>query len=140
MPVFLLTQLFIANLVSGRQLTQLFCVKLTKVQRYLFIAALTISVQPSIFRYQAEFSYKVVLKYLLSCCQKSLTNYMPQLEIIMLSILQSLYILLTKPSTSSSINSPVTKIKYYILVRQSIITKIYLYVLLQHWHTNSIVI
>ena len=77
MPVLLLTWLFIANLVSSRQLTQLSYIKLTKAQRYLFTAALIISVQPSIFRYQAKLSRKVVLRRSLSYCQKSLTNYMP---------------------------------------------------------------
>ena len=66
MPVLLLTQLFIVNLVSSRQLIQSSYIKLIKVQRYLFMAVLTISVQLFIFRYQAEFNYKVVLKRLFS--------------------------------------------------------------------------
>ena len=140
MPMLLLTWLFIANLVSSRQLTQLSYIKLIKAQRYLFMAALTISVQLFIFRCQAKLSYKVVLRCLLSHRQKLLTNYMPQLEIIVLGALQSLYILLTKPLTSSSIISPITKIRHYILVRRSIITRIYLYTLPWHQHTSSIVI
>ena len=140
MPVFLLTQLFIANLVSSRQLTQLSCIKLIKVQRYLFIAMLTISVQLSISRYQAEFSYKVILRHLLSCYQKSLINYMPRSEIIVLGAPQSLYILLIKLLTSSSIKSPVTRTRYYILVRRSIIIRIYSYTLPQRQYTGSVII
>ena len=76
MPILLLTQLFIANLASSRQLTQLSYIKLTKVQRYLFIVALIILVQLSISRCQAKLSYRVILRRLLSRCQKSLINYM----------------------------------------------------------------
>ena len=129
MPVLLLTQLFIANSVSGKQSTQLSYIKLTKAQRYLFTAVLTILVQPSVSGYQAKLSYKVILRRSLSCCQKSLINYMPQLEIIVLSILWSLYILLIKPLTSSSVKSPITRIKCRILVRRSIIIRICLYTL-----------
>ena len=136
----LLTWLFVANLVSGKQLTQLSYIKLIKAQRYLFMAALIILVQLSVFRYQAKLSYKVVLRRLLSRCQKLLINYIPHLEIIMLSALQSLYTLLTKLLTSSSIKSPTTKTRYYILVRRSIIIRIYLYTLLQHWYTSSVII
>ena len=136
----LLTWLFIVNLVSSRQLTQLSYIKLIKAQRYLFTVALTISVWLSIFRCQAELSYKVILRHLLSCRQKSLINYMPRLEIIILSALQSLYILLIKLLTSSSIKSPVTKIRYYILVRRSTIIKIYQYALPQRWYTGSVII
>ena len=104
------------------------------------MAALIISVQPSISRCQAKLSYKVILRRLLSCRQKSLINYIPRLEIIVLSALQSLYTLLTKLLTSSFVKSPVTRIRYYILVRRSIITRIYLYALLQRQHTSSIII
>ena len=104
------------------------------------MAALTILVQLSIFRYQAELGYKVVLRRLLSRCQKSLTNCVPQLEIIMLSALQSLYTLLTKPLTSSSVKSPVTKIRCYILIRRSTITRICSYALPWRQHTGSVVI
>ena len=140
MPVLLLTQLFIANSASGKQLTQLSYIKLTKAQRYLFIAALIISVWPSISRYQAKLSHKVVLRRLLSCRQKLLTNCVPRLEIIVLGALQSLYILLIKLLTSSSVKSPVTKTRYYILVRRSTITRICLYTLLQYQHTSSVII
>ena len=136
----LLTWLFIANLVSSKQLTQSSYIKLTKVQRYLFIVALTILVQLSISRYQAKLSYKVVLRRSLSYRQKSLINYMPRLEIIVLGIPWSLYILLTKLLTSSSIKSPITKIRYYILVRRSIIIRIYLYTLPQRQYTGSVII
>jgi len=47
----------------------------------------------------------------------------------MLSALWSLYTLLTKPLNSSSVKSPVTRIRYYILVRRSIIIRICLYAL-----------
>ena len=140
MPILLLAQLFIVNLVSGRQLTQLSYIKLIKVQRYLFTATLIILVQSSISRYQAKLSYKVILRRLLSRRQKSLINYIPRLEIIMLSILQSLYTLLIKPLTSSSIKSPVTRIRCYILVRRSIITRIYLYTLPWRQYTSSVII
>ena len=140
MPVLLLTWLFIANLASGRQLTQLSYIKLIKVQRYLFTAVLIILVQPSVSRYQAKLSLKVILRRLLSRRQKLLINYMPRLEIIVLSTPQSLYTLLTKPLTSSSIKSPVTRIRCYILVRRSIIIRIYLYTLPQHQYTSSVII
>jgi len=58
----------------------------------------------------------------------------------MLGILWSLYILLTKLLTSSSIKSPVTRIRCYILVRRSIIIRICLYALPWRWYTSSIVI
>ena len=140
MPVLLLTWLFIVNSASGRQLTQLSYIKLIKAQRYLFTAALIILVQPSIFRCQAELSLKVVLRRLLSRRQKLLINYMPQLEIIILGALQSLYTLLIKPLTSSSIKSPITRIRYRILVRRSIIIRICLYALPWRWYTSSVVI
>ena len=140
MPALLLTQLFVANLVSSRQLTQLSYIKLIKVQRYLFTAALIISVQPSVSRYQAKLSRKVILRRLLSRCQKSLINYIPRSEIIVLSVPQSLYILLIKLLTSSSIKSPITKTRYYILVRRSIIIRIYLYTLPQRQYTGSVII
>ena len=68
MPTLLLTQLFIANLVSSRQLTQSSYIKLIKAQRYLFMAVLIILVQPSVSRCQAELGYKVILRHLLSYC------------------------------------------------------------------------
>ena len=140
MPVLLLIQLFIVNFVSSRQLTQLFYIKLTKVQKYLFTAALTILVQPSVSRYQAKLSRKVILRRLLNRYQKSLINYMPRSEIIVFGALWSLYILLIKLLTSSSIKSPITKTRYRILVRQFTIIRIYIYALLQYQYTNSIVI
>ena len=140
MPMLLLTQLFIANLVSSRQLTQLSYIKLIKAQRYLFMVALIILVQPSVSRCQAKLSYKVVLRRLLSYRQKSLINYIPRLEIIVLSAPWSLYILLIKLLTSSFIKSPITRIRYYILVRRSIIIRIYLYALPWRQYTSSVII
>ena len=140
MPVLLLTQLFIVNLVSSRQLIQSSYIKLIKVQRYLFTAVLMILVQLFVFKYQAKFSCKIILKCLFSYYQKSLINYIPRLKIIILSTLQSLYILLIKLLTNSSIKSPVTRIRCCILVRRSIIIKIYLYTLPQCWHTSSVII
>ena len=140
MPMFLLTQLFIANLVSGRQLTQLSYIKLIKVQRYLFTVILIILIQPSVFGYQAELSYKIILRCLLSRRQKLLINCMLRLEIIVFGVPQSLYILLIKPLTSSFIKSPITKIRCCILVRRSIIIRICLYALLWRQHTSSVVI
>ena len=136
----LLTQLFIVNSASGRQLTQLSYIKLIKARRYLFTVALIILVWPSVSRCQAKLSLRVVLRRLLSRRQKSLINCVPRLEIIVLSALQSLYMLLTKPLTSSSIKSPVTRIRCYILVRRSIIIRIYSYTLLQYWHAGSVII
>ena len=104
------------------------------------MAALIILVQLSVSRCQAKLSYKVVLRRLLSHCQKSLINYVPQLEIIMLSAPWSLYTLLTKPLTSSFIKSPVTRTRYYILVRRSTITRICLYTLPWRQHTSSVII
>ena len=104
------------------------------------MAALIILVQPSVSRYQAKLSRKVVLRRLLSRRQKSLINYMPRSEIIVFSIPQSLYILLIKPLTSSSIKSPITRIRYYILVRRSIIIRIYSYTLPQRQYTGSVII
>ena len=140
MPMLLLTWLFIANLVSSKQLTQSSYIKLIKARRYLFTAALTILVWPSVSRCQAELGYKVVLRRSLSRYQKSLTNCIPRLEIIVLGALQSLYILLTKLLTSSSVKSPVTRTRCHILVRQSIIIRICLYALPWRWHTGSVVI
>ena len=74
MSVLSLTWLFIVNSVSGKQLTQLSYVKLIKARRYLFMAALTILVQPSVSGCQAKLSYKVVLRRSLSYRQKSLIN------------------------------------------------------------------
>jgi len=48
--------------------------------------------------------------------------------------------LLIKPLTSSFVKSPVTGIRYCILVRRSIITRICLYALPWRWHTSSVVI
>ena len=104
------------------------------------MAVLIILVQPSVSRCQAELGCKVVLRRLLSCCQKLLTNYIPRSEIIVLGALCSLYILLTKLLTSSSIKSPVTRMRCCILVRRSIITRICLYALPWRWHTGSVVI
>ena len=137
MPILLLTQLFIINLVSSRQLIQSSYIKLIKVQRRLFTVALIILVWPSVSRCQAKLSLKVVLRRLLSRRQKLLINYIPRSEIIVLGTPQSLYILLTKPLTSSSIKSPITRTRYYILVRRSIIIRIYSYTLPQHQYTSS---
>ena len=104
------------------------------------MAALIISVQPSVFRYQAKLSYKVILRRSLSCYQKLLINYMPRLEIIVSGTLQSLYILLTKLLTSSSIKSSITRIRYRYLVIRSIIIRICLYILPQYQYTGSVVI
>ena len=104
------------------------------------MAALIISVQPSVSRCQAKLGCKVILRRLLSRRQKLLINYMPRSEIIVLGVLQSLYMLLIKLLTSSSVKSPVTGIRCHILVRQSIIIRIYSYTLPQRWHTGSVVI
>ena len=136
----LLTQLFVVNLVSGRQLTQSSYIKLIKARRYLFTAALIILVQLSVSGCQAKLGYKVVLRRLLSCRQKSLINCVPRLEIIVLGILQSLYILLIKLLTGSYVKSPVTGTRCCILVRRSIIIRIYLYALPWRQHTSSVVI
>ena len=74
MPILLLTWLFVVNLASGRQLTQLSYIKLIKARRYLFTVVLTILVQPSVSKYQAKLSYKVILRYSLNYCQKLLIN------------------------------------------------------------------
>ena len=104
------------------------------------MAALTILVWPSVSGCQAKLSYKVILRRLLSCRQKLLINYMPRLDIIIPSALQSLYTLLIKLLTSSSVKSSITRTRYRILVRRSIITRIYSYALLQRQYTSSVII
>ena len=129
-PIVLLTQLFIVNLVRGSQSTQLSQVKLIKAYRYLFIAMLIILVQLSILGCYIELGLRVTFRRQFRRRQKLETNKEPLLETMVLRALYNLQIVQINTLISSSISRLVIGIKYLIFIRRLITIKIYLYVLL----------